>query len=98
MTNEDAIRVFESWIEQDKNLKYADRLENIEIYQIAIEALKAQRPHGEWVKKVINGMPCIVCSTCLSPRHPEVGYDWYNIYCGHCGSRNKLTKKEGDKE
>ena len=46
------------------------------------------RPHGEWVKKVINGMPCIVCSNCLSPRHPEVGYDWYNIYCGHCGSRN----------
>lgn len=43
---------------------------------------------GEWVKKVINGIPCIVCSNCLSPRHPEVGYNWYNIYCGHCGSRN----------
>ena len=55
-------------------------------------------PNGEWVKKVINGMPCIVCSNCLSPRHPEVGYNWYNIYCGHCGSRNKPAKKEGNKE
>lgn len=40
MTREEAIRVFEAWIERDKKMPYADRLENIEIYNIAIEALK----------------------------------------------------------
>lgn len=50
MTREEAIRVFEAWIERDEKMKYADRLENIEIYNMAIEALKEQRPHGEWEK------------------------------------------------
>ena len=42
MTNEEVIKVFETWIERDKKMKDADRLENIEIYNIAIQALKQQ--------------------------------------------------------
>lgn len=42
MTPEEAIRVFEAWIERDKKMEYADRLENIEIYNMAIEALKTE--------------------------------------------------------
>ena len=42
MTNEEAIRVFEEWIEHDKKMEYADRLENIEIYNLAIKALKQE--------------------------------------------------------
>lgn len=43
MTEEEAIRVLESWIERDKNMEYADRFENIEIYETAIKALKRQQ-------------------------------------------------------
>lgn len=42
MTNEEAISVFKEWIEHDKKMKYADRLENIEIYNMAIKALEQQ--------------------------------------------------------
>lgn len=87
MTNEDAIRVFESWIEQDKNLKYADRLENIEIYQIAIEALNEQRPHGEW--EYCGGILCARCSVCK-----EVAYETAGNFCPNCGA--SMVKKEGD--
>ena len=40
ISREEAIHVLESWVERDKKMPYADRLENIEIYNIAIEALK----------------------------------------------------------
>ena len=42
MTKEEAISVFETWIERDKKMEDADRLENIEIYNIAIQVLKQQ--------------------------------------------------------
>lgn len=45
MTREEAIRML---IERDEKMKYADRLENIEIYNMAIEALKEQRQHEKW--------------------------------------------------
>lgn len=40
MTNEEAISVLETWVERDNKMKHADRLENIEIYNMAIKALK----------------------------------------------------------
>jgi hypothetical protein len=42
MTNEEAINTFKEWIERDKKMEYADRLENIEIYNMAIQALEQQ--------------------------------------------------------
>lgn len=40
MINKEAISVFKAWIERDKEMEYADRLENIEIYEMAIKALE----------------------------------------------------------
>ena len=42
MTNEEAISVFEEWIKRDKKIEYANRLENIEIYNMTVQALKQQ--------------------------------------------------------
>ena len=36
-----AILAFKEWIRRDSEMEYADRLENIEIYKIALEALEA---------------------------------------------------------
>ena len=40
MIREEAINAFKEWIERDKKIEYADRLENIEIYKLAIKALE----------------------------------------------------------
>lgn len=42
MTREEAINAFKEWIERDKKIEYADRLENIEIYKLAIKALETE--------------------------------------------------------
>lgn len=42
MTREEAINAFKEWIERDKQIEYADRLENIEIYRLAIKALESK--------------------------------------------------------
>ena len=41
MTKEKAINAFKEWIERDKKIEYADRLENIEIYKLAIKVFEA---------------------------------------------------------
>lgn len=65
----------------------------------AVEALKKQRPHGEWIKtgrtNIYGGFE-IECSHChnklmVSPKRWEVGEN----FCDVCGSRNK---KEGEAE
>lgn len=94
MTREEAIRVFEAWIEHDEKMKYADRLENIEIYKMAIEALKEQkRPHGEWIacKSTRNGQITNIdfkCSNCSHHKDRPVPY------CEICGARMKRSEKE----
>ena len=40
MTREEAIFYFEEWIKRDSKMDNVDRLENIEIYKMAIEALE----------------------------------------------------------
>lgn len=93
MTNEEAIRVFESWIEHDEKMKYADRLENIEIYKMAIKALKE--------RSIIH------CKDCKFFRTPEkYSYKEPNLYC--CRSAltkvsendfcSKAIRKEGDEK
>lgn len=47
MTREEAINAFKEWIERDKKMEYADRLENIEIYKLAIKALETP-PNDNW--------------------------------------------------
>ena len=48
MTNEEAIRIFQIWIERDSKLEYCDREENIELYKMAIKAL-GQTNTAEWI-------------------------------------------------
>lgn len=50
MTPQEAISTFKEWIERDKKIEYADRLENIEIYNMAIKAIE-QQPCEDCVKR-----------------------------------------------
>lgn len=42
MTNEEAIVIFEEWIKRDSEMEYCDRLENIQLYKMAIKALEQE--------------------------------------------------------
>lgn len=52
MTLEEAISTFEEWIERDKKIEYADRLENIEIYKQVAEWLKKLQAYEEAREKI----------------------------------------------
>lgn len=103
MTREEAIHVFEAWIERDEKMKDADRLENIEIYKMSIEALKEQKAHGEWIEKCTSfGGKCWAkCSVCNEfangfGRDNGFGHDYfYPNFCPNCGAD---MRKEGEKE
>ena len=82
MTREEAIRDIEAWVEHDEKMEYADRLENIEIYKMAIEALKEKRPHGEWIKNDNGTYSCSVCQSWI----PEEQH-YYARYCLYCGAK-----------
>ena len=66
--------------------------------EVAIKALKEQRPHGEWIftgRHNAYGGAEIECSNChtklmVSMSRWEIGEN----FCDVCGSRNK---KEGDR-
>ena len=40
MTHEEAIQTYKDWVKRDSEMEYADRLENIELYKMAIQALE----------------------------------------------------------
>lgn len=54
MTKEEAIMVLKAWIERDKKMEYVDRLENIEIYNMAIEALEQESSEDYTVIKKLS--------------------------------------------
>ena len=60
MTRQEAINAFKEWIEHDKKIEYADRLENIEIYKLAIKALE-QQPCEDAISRqaVLDGLASI---------------------------------------
>ena len=62
MTREEAIRIFQSWIDWDSKLQYADREENIEIYKMAIKALE-QQSALEDIKAKLNTAICLYNGT-----------------------------------
>ena len=84
MTREEAIKILkmnpqEIWragitMEEEK-----------EAFNMAIEALKEERPHGEWVKRGDGSYKCAIC--CYSDRSTS-------NYCPNCGAR----MKEGDEK
>lgn len=56
MTNEDkvALNILKAWVEHDKQMEYADRLENIEVYSRAIKALEKNSCEDCVSRKAVN--------------------------------------------
>lgn len=97
MTREEATLILSNMIHDDKAVYgRKDKKRNIAL-DMAIEALKEQRPHGEWVKD-FNMDKAIVCSECGEEA-------WYKEYCGwvtksnfcpNCGA--DMRPKEGEQK
>lgn len=85
MKPEDAIDILENL----KVCKQAHTLFNIEkkAVDMAVKALKEQRPHGEWIDS-INDNICSVCKQNSLTR-------WKSPFCPNCGSDNR---KRGEAE
>lgn len=86
MTREEAIRIFQRWIDRDSELQYADREENTELYKIAIKALEEQPKTGHWKrvsidKYVQHAMAFYRCSECDNDIIGE------HNYCPNCGAK-----------
>ena len=88
MTNEEAIRIFQIWIERDSKLEYCDREENIELYKMAIKAL-GQTNTAEWIDNIDTVgethelRHLYRCSKC------EMYFSEQTNFCPNCGSRMK---------
>lgn len=91
MTREDAIEVLENL----KVCKQAHTLFNIEkeAVDMAIEAMKEQRPHGEWTYTTHYARRFRVCSVCKVEKEDDHASGWN--YCQYCGAS---MKKEGEEE
>lgn len=63
MTREEAIEIFEDNDTVIENPNYLFT-EIGEAWDMAIEALKEERPHGEWVKKTYGYLSAHECSEC----------------------------------
>lgn len=83
MTNEEAIKVLEA----DKAYLYPDECYNAGAYDMAIEELKNERPHGKWIKKCERAGAYVGDSSVYSYTCPFCGEKEFAIYpfC-HCGA------------
>ena len=56
MTKEDkvALSILKAWVEHDKQMEYADRFENIEVYNRAIKALEKEPCEDCVSRKAVN--------------------------------------------
>ena len=62
------------------------RMDDITAFVIARDALKEQRPHGEWVDKIYDVATCSKCS--------YRGGNFHNFnFCPNCGAS---MKKDGE--
>ena len=102
MTNEEAIAIFKAWIQKDKELQekgLVDRLENIELYNMAISALENNYNSAEWIYHEKHYIP--VCSKCrLNPFMTYIpdlkqAHKTYK-YCPFCGAR--MTEESEEEE
>lgn len=88
MTNEEAIKI----LEVDKAYLYPDnRVYNRRAYDMAIKALKNERPQGEWID---NGQGFHFCKSCgyfaLYQTHDTKTYfEKLSDCCPHCGAKMK---------
>lgn len=94
MKSEESIEILEAVKFILDNKDYSDRVE--EAINMAIETLKEQRPHGEWVEKCWNDprfvdYECSVCKRSIMNGRPN--------FCPNCGAdmRQKEGGERGDK-
>lgn len=90
MTNEEAIKIL-------SNATFSDEWQGNEelttAYLMAIEALKDERPKGEWIKKIDDvGFVSYICSECGFELELEDCSDSY--YCSDCGADMRVTDNE----
>lgn len=82
MTNEEAIKELQGFRQFVEGTRLSGEL-RIEAIDMAIEALKEQRPHGEWIKFECGYETHSKCSECHNTN------TWGEVtYCPWCGSRN----------
>lgn len=91
MTREEAIDyIAEFMVIDDWSLVYMPRLHEALI--VAIDALKEDRPHGEWVR---YSSTIITCKVCKKNVPDNTAYIPMN-FCPICGSKNRW--KGGDEK
>lgn len=88
MTNEEAITILEelaSCCEYDIILDSED----VEALNKAIEALKNERPQGEWIKesKLYGGFgDCVLVNTCSICGESFIYHEYNPKFCSDCGA------------
>lgn len=88
MKSEESIEILEAVKFILDNKDYSDRVE--EAINMAIEALKEQRPHGEWI--TVCTLPIIQkCSNCKYVR--KSGVEIYN-FCPNCGAKMQANDRQ----
>lgn len=91
MTNEEAIKILESW-KYPYPSHYADAEFNNAI-DMAIEALNNEPKKGEWIKKIdYVGFVSYICSECGDELELEDCSDSY--YCANCGAKMREANTE----
>jgi len=83
MTREEAIRDIEECV-----IPYVGGIS----LRMAVEALKEQRPHGEW-KKVGSSVMCSICEHGWRNGHAPKDLKDYN-FCPNCGANMRPKERE----
>ena len=85
MIPKDAIDILK---DMQNNLEEKDFIDRCALDK-AIEALKQERPHGEWIRNDNGTYSCSVCQSWIPNEQHH-----YARFCLYCGSDNR--PKEGD--
>lgn len=93
MTREEAIQYIDG-LHYEEDFPYTDTIadfvkERNEAIDMAIEALKADRPRGKWTLKMNERFYWKECSVCghKPPRSDEYGTYIESNYCPNCGAK-----------
>lgn len=94
MTREEALPIMETFKEYDLEPKEREALDK------AIEALKEERPHGEWIENTRykrKGKKFLDCSRCHYGENGDIICEVSKVpnYCPNCGAS---MRKEGDEK
>ena len=87
MTREEAILILNTSLDCDKG-KSKMFMFPMQLYitaqEMAIEALKEERPHGEWAYTTHFGSRFRICSVCKAEKEDDHASGWN--FCQYCGA------------